>query len=446
MKWWNAYTKLINRHCSDPGSVTDLSYWRNNLFAGTVIYILPFSLIALIPGLYLDFISNLYGLGITDLATFICMLVIAFVPAIRLKTRKIIFTCCMYTLSGALLWYLGLFGPGLVFLLASCLFSILIFEKPKSFRPAWLNAAICLLFAFALVFQLTPRNTPLHYGAVEWMGVSSNVIFLSFLFVALIPRLFNGLQETIEKEKLLKEKLDIQQQSLQHALIMLEEKNNELEQFAYVTSHDLKEPVRMVTSFMGLLKDKYQHQLDEKANTYIGFAIDGGRRMQNMIADLLELSRTGRQGSKEPADLNDILKLVQQNIRKLVEENRAKIIIKNPLPVLNVYKTDIASLFQNLLSNAIKFRQKEADPVIKIAADEKDSEWLFSIADNGIGVDQSEFAKIFEVFVRLHSRETYEGTGIGLAVCKKVIEQHGGQIRLESAAGAGTTFYFTIKK
>ena len=447
MSYWTNYTSLVKRNCASNGNVKDLAYWRDSLFASTIIYLLPFCFIALVPGLYWIAITGQYIIAVADLLAVAGMAIIAFVPGINQSQRKIIFISCIYAFSCALLYYVGLSGPGLVYLLAAAIFSILIIPTTYKFWPAWLNTFICFLFTIAILLDIIPWPGPGVHSAGEWIAVSTNLIFLSFLSAALIPGLFNGLQETLNKENLLKEELSKQQRSLEQALNMLNQKNGELEQFAYVASHDLKEPLRMVTSFMGLLKNKYDNQLDEKAHTYIDFAIDGGKRMQKMIADLLELSRTGRKEiSKEHVDLNEILKEAKQDIFKLMEENRAEIIVRSKLPVLFIYKPDISRLFQNLLSNAIKFRKKEIAPVIKIAASEKEKEWLFSIEDNGIGIEQEKFEKIFEVFARLHSQKTYEGTGIGLAICKKVVEHYEGRIWTESEEGNGSTFYFTIKK
>lgn len=408
---------------------------------------MPLCFIALLPGLYWIFATGVYILAVVDLLAVASITVVAFVPGIRQGVRKIIFISCIYLFSCALLYYIGLSGPGFIYLLASCIFSILIFPAKYTFWPAWFNTFICLLFAVAISLNIFPLAHERYHSAGEWVAVSTNLIFLSFLLAALIPGLFNGLQETLDKEKQLKEELNKQQQSLQQALDKLQQKSNEFEQFAYVASHDLKEPLRMVTSFMGLVKAKYNNELDEKAHTYIDFALEGGKRMQKMIDDLLELSRTSRQNvAKELVSLDDILKDVKQNIFRLIEESQAEIIVKKELPVLAVNRADIASLLQNLLSNAIKFRKKEINPVIRINTIEKEEEWIFSIEDNGIGIKKEKFEKIFQIFVRLHSHETYEGTGIGLAVCKKVVEHYGGRIWIESEEGEGSTFYFAIKK
>jgi signal transduction histidine kinase len=180
---------------------------------------------------------------------------------------------------------------------------------------------------------------------------------------------------------------------------------------------------------------------------YINFAIDGGQRMKKMIDNLLELSRIGRENAvKEVADLHDIVREVEDNILKLREDNGARIIIQSALPSLPVHRSDIIHLFQNLLSNAIKFRKKDVAPVISIDAKEEEEGWLFRVADNGIGMAPDESEKIFEIFTRLHGRDSYEGAGIGLAICKKVVQHHGGTIRVESEEGLGSTFYFTLLK
>lgn len=223
--------------------------------------------------------------------------------------------------------------------------------------------------------------------------------------------------------------------------------NTDLEQFTYVASHDMKEPLRMITSFMELLQKRYGDQLDEKANGYIAFALDGGRRMHKMIVDLLELSRVGRKDAKkEPCNLNDILAEVENNLSLLIRETQTQIIVKTTLPVLAVHQQEINRLFQNLISNAIKFRKKEISLLLVLDVKEKEDEWLFSFADNGIGIEPEQFEKIFEIFARLNGREAYEGTGIGLAVCKKVVEHHGGKLWVNSRTGEGSIFYFTLKK
>ncbi|MHB8101463.1 MAG: PAS domain S-box protein [Methanosarcina sp.] len=219
--------------------------------------------------------------------------------------------------------------------------------------------------------------------------------------------------------------------------------NAELEQFAYVASHDLQEPLRMVVSYLQLLQRRYQGKLDEKADKFIYFAVGGASRMQSLINDLLELSRvTTRTREPEPMDCEFILNQVLSNLEVFIEENEATV-SHGYLPEVMADSTQMIQVFQNLIINGIKFRSEEA-PQIHISAEKKESEWVFSVQDNGIGIGPQYSEKIFEVFKRLHKKEEYPGTGIGLAICKKIIERHGGHIWVESELGKGSTFCFTL--
>ncbi|HEX2960911.1 MAG TPA: ATP-binding protein, partial [Ignavibacteriales bacterium] len=235
------------------------------------------------------------------------------------------------------------------------------------------------------------------------------------------------------------------QEKLQHTLLELERSNKELEQFAYIASHDLQEPMRMVASFTQLLAARYQGKLDEKADEYIAFALEGARRMQTLIRDLLKYARvTSRLKPFELLDCNEILYDVLSDLQLVIGESRAEI-TSDTLPVIMGDITQIRQLLQNLISNAIKFRGANR-PEIHISAVCGQKDWAFSIRDNGIGIDPQFHERIFLLFQRLHEREKYPGTGIGLALCKKIIELHGGRIWLESEPGRGTTFYFSIPR
>ena len=222
----------------------------------------------------------------------------------------------------------------------------------------------------------------------------------------------------------------------------LKRSNEELEQFAYILSHDLQEPLRMITSYLQLLQKKYQGHIDDKAEKYIHFAVDGASRMQNLINDLLEYSRVGA-GSNEPEsiDCEFILNKVLSDLKMVIENNAT--ISHDHLPEVMGDSIQIGQVFQNLIINGMKYHGEET-PKIHIAAEKKASEWVFSVQDNGIGIDPQYFERIFEIFKRLHTREQFSGTGIGLAIRKKIVERHGGRIWVESELGKGSTFYFTL--
>lgn len=248
-------------------------------------------------------------------------------------------------------------------------------------------------------------------------------------------------QRKTAENQLLKAHRDLKQKAAE-----LKRSNDELEQFAYVASHDLQEPLRMVASYTQLLARRYKDQLDEDANDFIDYAVDGAERMQQLLNDLLQFSRVGT--STKPftnVDLKEVVEKSLQNLEKYIEEHEAKITIETSLPELTVNELQLIQLFQNLIHNAIKFRGDQP-PKVWINAEEQDNRWQFSVTDNGVGIDQRHQDRIFMIFQRLHNRNKYEGSGIGLAICKKIVERHGGIIWVDSTPGEGTTFYFTIAK
>jgi PAS domain S-box-containing protein len=219
--------------------------------------------------------------------------------------------------------------------------------------------------------------------------------------------------------------------------------NAELEQFAYIASHDLQEPLRMVASFTQLLARRYKGRLDADADEFIGYAVDGANRMQAMINDLLEYSRVDRRGRPPaPTDLDTVLDHVLENLRPTIAEAGATV-TRDPLPTAPADDVQLGRLFQNLIGNALKFRGA-APPRVHVGAERAGAEWIISVRDNGIGIDPKYFDRIFILFQRLHGRGQYPGTGIGLAICKKIVERHGGRIWVESEPGRGACFRFTL--
>lgn len=221
--------------------------------------------------------------------------------------------------------------------------------------------------------------------------------------------------------------------------------NAELEQFAYVASHDLQEPLRMVASFTQLLAKRYRDKLDQDAREFIDFAVDGATRMQALINDLLAYSRVGTRGKPfKPTDGEAVFKMAVDNLARSIAQSGA-IITHDPLPTISGDEVQLIQLFQNLIANALKFHGQEP-PQVHISARQQDGEWVFAVRDNGIGMAPEQQERIFAIFQRLHHRSEYPGTGVGLAICKKIVERHGGKIWVESEVGRGSTFYFTVKE
>ena len=230
---------------------------------------------------------------------------------------------------------------------------------------------------------------------------------------------------------------------LQETLIKLKRSNSELEQFAYVASHDLQEPLRMISSFLQLLQMRYSGQLDSDADEFINFAVEGAKRMQNLIQDLLAYSRVTTKGNEfKDIKMEEALEQALVNLKMSIEENNANI-THDPLPIITADYSQMIQLLQNLIGNSIKYRSDKI-PEIHISAQEKDNDWIYSVEDNGIGIDSKYSDQVFQIFKRLHTNEEYKGTGIGLAITKRIIERHSGRIWVESELGKGSKFYFTI--
>lgn len=249
-----------------------------------------------------------------------------------------------------------------------------------------------------------------------------------------------------ELEKKVKERTETllrREATLEKQNKKLQNQNKELEQFTYIASHDLQEPLRSLISFSELLEKEFAGKLGENGEFYINFISKSSKRMQLLVKGLLDYSRIGREKKLVEIDCNQIMKDVLSDMIITIEESNAEITVSD-LPHLKGYETEIRQLFQNLVSNALKFRKKDVAPKIKIFAQKKEDDWLFSVQDNGIGIEENNKQKLFVIFKRFNNREEYEGTGIGLAHCKKIVELHGGTIWADSKFGEGSTFHFTI--
>lgn len=224
----------------------------------------------------------------------------------------------------------------------------------------------------------------------------------------------------------------------------LRRSNEDLEQFAYVASHDLQEPLRMVASYTQLLAERYRDKLDQDANEFIGFAVSGAQRMQQLINGLLTYSRVGTRGKPlQPVDSEAALRAATANLRSSIEESEA-VITNGDLPAVLADEVQLVQLFQNLFSNGIKFHRPGVAPAIHVSASAQSGCWVFSVRDNGIGIPPELQSQLFLMFKRLHARDRYPGTGIGLAICRRIVERHGGQIWMDSEESSGTTVHFTL--
>lgn len=293
------------------------------------------------------------------------------------------------------------------------------------------------------------RSQSAQYNSAYYF-TSYSMLFIFILFIIMIFKtgqekiifLLNENKKELEQQK---QAILSQAKQLEEAKEKLKATNQELEHFAYAASHDLKEPLRMINNYTRLIGNRIQQHLDEESIEYMAFVTDGVTRMQRLLDDLLEYSRLGRNQNKKKTDLNNILMIVISNLMMAMKETNAAI-YANQLPVVYSSSSEMMQLFQNIISNGLKFRQDGVVPEIRIRAVEQEEHYLISISDNGIGIAEEDQSRVFAIFERLHSSSEFEGTGIGLSTCKKIVNNMGGKIWLKSARGQGTTFFFTLPK
>ena len=254
-----------------------------------------------------------------------------------------------------------------------------------------------------------------------------------------VQRRLQSKTETIERQLV---ELNDKNQELERYF----ESNSQLENFAYIASHDLKAPIRTIVSFSQLLERNLGNKIDPESKEYLDFIISSSRNMRDLIDDLLDYSKVdSQQNDVDEVDINGLLSAITREIQVTIQENNASI-IWDDLPTIDADLIKLKQLFQNLITNAIKFQKVDVKPVVQIKSIETDTHWKFSVSDNGIGVKEEYFDDIFKLFKKLHSNESFEGTGLGLAICRKIVDQHEGEISIESTFGEGTTFHFTLKK
>lgn len=306
---------------------------------------------------------------------------------------------------------------------------LLIFDL-KKYLPIIFSVLCSVVFFLAIEFEWIHSTIDIGSLALIILRLSLSLVtfvWLMLLFVYLVNADANS------------------EEKLRHYNLQLRLKNKELEQFTYVASHDLQEPLRTITSYAELLKRQHFDILDENGKKYLEYVFSSSLRMKKLIKDLLDHSRIGRNHVPEKIDCNKLLKELLDDMAVSTAESKARIDVQK-LPVIMAYSTDLKLLFQNLLANAIKFHKKNEPPQITIRVKANTQNWTFEVEDNGIGIEKKFQENIFAIFNRLHTRSEYEGNGIGLAHCKKIVELHGGIIGVESKVNAGSKFYFTIPK
>lgn len=336
----------------------------------------------------------------------------------------------MFSLNFALGFYAVVVGKkaGLHFLYVVFFTLPFLVFSLKNYVVITLNCLCTLVLFFMVRFEVIAAQVQL--SNFYYYIISSSITVVTFAWLLLNKLYLLQANYTIER-------------NLKRSNQQLEYRNRDLEQFAYVASHDLQEPLRTVISYVELIEKRYNDKLDDKGRQYMGYVVQSSHRLKKLIKDLLDYSRIGRNYRAERIDTGLIMEQSLYQLKHTISDAGAVVQVTG-LPVLTAHAADINLLFLNLLDNAVKFRKRDVAPVVNVSADLINGYWRFAFTDNGIGIEAPYLERIFVIFQRLHNLNEYEGNGIGLSHCKKIVEMHGGAIWAESEYGKGSTFYFTL--
>ncbi|MBL7815244.1 MAG: hypothetical protein JNL70_09545 [Saprospiraceae bacterium] len=358
--------------------------------------------------------------------------------------------CWVLPLMQAIPQTKGFYSDNLLWLFLAPL-SVLLFANIR-WGLLWLGFLLCYTY-YLYLFHSNPNNSNITTPETpEYYLISYTTLFVAIFMVVVIfetGQLLIIKLLTQQKKVLEEQKQEIARKNDEMRIIeeQLREMNQELENFAFAASHDLKEPLRMIGMYTQLIQKRMNGQLEGSTKEFMGYVTDGVGRMQNLLDSLLDYSRLGKnKDDMTEVNLNDTIFMVIHNLTARMKETNA-VIISNPLPTIQASSFEMIQLFQNLIANSIKFRRTDTPPSIEIRVVETlTGDFVFTVADNGIGIPEQHKERVFKIFERLHTRTNYEGSGIGLATCKKIVQSAGGKIWLESTEGVGTTFHFTLPK
>jgi len=441
MNWINHYESvMLKRVLPEKENFTTLAYLRILIFYKSLIYILPFAFLVLIPGIYYSIKTGENYVAIFDIITYITIVSLIFINRISITIKKIIFTVMMFHLSFQLFFRLDNITVGMLYWLISNISIALLYSKRTTLFFGVFNfilsVIIGLLIAFGNFHIISKSNDEL----TEWVVTSLNMQFLNIIISILIDYILIKLQHVIFIQ-------NETHKNLENSVLMLQNKNDELEHMTYVASHDLQEPLRMVTSFLAQLDKKYKDQLDQRGKQYIHFAMDGANKMRDVMLEVLAFSKIGMNQSKhEEVNINELVDEVLWMNRKLIQENNSQLII-DQLPIIYGHRILLRTLFTNLISNAVKYKSHTRISIIKVEYHEENDMHVFEITDNGIGIPAEKLEQIFLLFNRGdYKNNQVQGSGIGLTICKKIILLMKGNIHVESTLHEGSTFRLKFPK
>ncbi len=441
MNWIKRYENfMLIRLIPQKKPNSDLEYLRNEIFLKCLIYIFPSGIIVLFPGTLNAIYLKQYSVLTFSILTYLIMFIITIPIKIPIHIKKIIFTLALFNLGFQLFFRLDFIFLGILYWTIANISIVLLYSKKTTLIIGLLNALVCFFIGYLIYSNHLFWFEYVSIDLNKWIIISVNMLFLNIIISILINQLISNLQSVIFKEINSSE-------NLKKSNHLLHAKNDELEHMTYVASHDLQEPLRMVTSFLTQLEIKYKDQLDQRGKQYIHFAMNGAVKMREVMLEILAFSKIGMDnGQLEIIQLNELVDEVLWMNRKLIQENNSQIIIEQ-LPNMLGHKILLRTLFTNLISNAVKYKSNARISIVKLTCDIEENDYVFKIIDNGIGIPDDKKEQIFQLFNRGDvNKNQVQGSGIGLAICKKITLLMNGEISVSSVHNEGCTFTVQLPK
>lgn len=432
---------IQNKYYSD-----DLDYLKDVIFIKSLVYVYSLSIFVLIPGIIYGISINNLLVVFWDVVTYVIIFVLVYPSKVKLSIRKWIFVSSIYLLGFQLLYELGMDGAGILFWIIGNITSSLIFNKIQLLFVTIVNTIVFLYVGYIIYYGLTPETFSKSLSLYDWLIITIHNIYLSFIISSILNELLAVLKRVLLKEKKLQFSVENTAENILISNNLLKKKNVQLEQIAYVTAKELKEPLAIVANNLEAVAKNIADNLDEKGAKYLYFAHEGAERMSLLIDGMVKLAKIDQHIIQFDEIRLEELIIEQFNAYNTINE-KARLIMEIPGNLFISDKLLITKLFNILFSNSFNYRKKNTELIIQINLMEvNDDTWELSFNDNGIGIDDIYFERVFQIYQRLHKNNEYPGQGIGLALAKRIISKLNGQINIESKKDIGTTLTFNLPK
>ncbi len=432
---------IQNKYYSD-----DLDYLKDVIFIKSLVYVYSLSIFVLIPGIIYGISINNLLVVFWDVVTYVIIFLLVYPSKVKLSIRKWIFVSSIYLLGFQLLYELGMDGAGILFWIIGNITSSLIFNKIQLLFVTIVNTIVFLYVGYIIYYGLTPETFSKSLSLYDWLIITIHNIYLSFIISSILNELLAVLKRVLLKEKKLQFSVENTAENILISNNLLKKKNVQLEQIAYVTAKELKEPLAIIANNLEAVAKNIADNLDEKGVKYLYFAHEGAERMSLLIDGMVKLAKIDQHIIQFDEIRLEELIIEQFNAYNTINE-KARLIMEIPGNLFIYDKLLITKLFNILFSNSFNYRKKNTELIIQINLMEvNDDTWELSFTDNGIGIDDIYFERVFQIYQRLHKNNEYPGQGIGLAIAKRIISKLNGQIKIESKKDIGTTLTFNLPK